>query len=488
MLPGKLEKGLFAASAVIFLVLAFTIYTSYNQRCVGACDWYGYYQEAQLFKHGQISMPTQLPASRYPSLAPLSYFEKDGKVLPQYPPGFPLLMAAAGFLNLEYAVNPLLGLLSIVLMFLIIRTMTDRWTAALFASLWGLFPIVVYGSTYVMSDMAAAFFIILAFYLFKKNKCLLSGISLVYAIAVRPTNALICLVFIPFILKELKENSDRLKFGLGFAGSSLIYGTYNWLVYGAPWKTGYANLGFDLTTKVFFSHLAFYLHETAIQFSLILLLLVLIGLWKEKHAIFYGSWFAVFLIFYCFWFPGGDLWWWTRFLLPGYPALFILAALGFKRVIALNQRISSKPLKYTAIALMTGIVFLVNGYFVYRGTHYSELWATGKAKLYYDISKKISRKVEPHSLVGGLDFSGPLRLYAGVESFNTLHMNSLILISDMLKQGRPIYIAVEPWNKDTIVIKRIFENFTCEKVTDLGGWADFFLYQLIAQKDKELHF
>ncbi|HLP59466.1 MAG TPA: phospholipid carrier-dependent glycosyltransferase, partial [Candidatus Deferrimicrobium sp.] len=474
---------------VILSAFIFYIYASFNQRYVGASDWYGYYQQAQLLKNGQVSLETKIPAIKYPAIAPLSFYSVNGKVLGQYPPGFPLLMATAGFAGLEFFVNPFLGVLSVILMFLTIYTLTgkDKWTAGLFALLWAFFPLTVYGSTYVMSDLPATFFILLAFYLLKIKKLIPSALSLAFCLAVRPSSVLFCVVFLPLVWQELKAKQRGL-YGAWFAGATSLYAVYNRLVYGSPWRTGYMNISYNLATTIFTRNLQYYARETLVQFTPLLVLLALVSLWKkEKHALFLTAWFAVFFIFYCFWAPFMDSWWWLRFLLPGFPALFLLAALGFKRIL-MAIRLDDKILKHALPSLLVVTVLAAGIYFVYCGTHYPELWAKGKGKLYYLISKKATKNIMPGSLVGCCEFSGPLRIYANIETFGFFHLNSLFLISDMLKEGKPVYVMVEPWQKENPGLKWIFKNFKIKKITDVGmeAWSGFFLYRIMEQKYQEL--
>lgn len=482
-----------AAVAVVAVVAAllaiFYIYSTYSQKYVGGADWYGYYQQALLLKNGHVSLDTKLPASKYPAIAPLSFYSVDGKVLGQYPPGFPLLMAAFGFAGLEFYVNPVLGVLSVILMFLTTFALTgnDKWTAGLFALLWAFFPLTMYGSTYVMSDLPATFFILLAFYLFKIKKIIPSALSLAFSLAVRPTNVLFCAVFLPFVCKELNAK-QRWQYGSWFGAATSLYAIYNWLVNGAPWKAGYLNLSYNLSTSVFSRNLGFYSGQTLAQFTPLLVLLVFIAMWKkEKHAFFFAAWFLVFLILYCFWAPLIDAWWWLRFLLPGFPALFLLAALGFKRILTV-LRLHNRFLKRAAPILLAAPVLAVSIYFIYRGTHYQDLWAKGKGELFYVISKKIEKQIPSGSLVGCCDFSGPLRIYANIESFGSFHLNALYLISDMLKEGKPLYVLVEPWQKDSLGVIWIFKNFEAQKMVDVGvdARANFFLYRIIEQKYQDI--
>jgi hypothetical protein len=529
MLSKKIRNIAFYTAAAAALIAILYIYATFSQQYVGGSDWYGYYQQSLLLKNGNVALETALPASKYPAIAPLSFYAVNGKVVGQYPPGFPLLMAAAGsaFAGLEFYVNPALGVLSVILMFLAILSLTgnDKWTAGLFALLWAFFPLTVYGSTYVMSDLPAAFFILLAFYLLKIKKPIPSALALAFSLAVRPTNVLFCAVFLPLVYKELNVK-QRWQYGAWFGAAGSLYAIYNWLVYGAPWKTGYLDLSNNLSTSFFARNLGFYSGETLLQFTPLLALLALIALWKkEKHALFLAAWFLAFLIFYCFWASMYEIWWWLRFLLPGFPALFLLAALGYKRILtairlhfvmrartpsprdhknfchqgAKTPRIfslflrgpsrSSRLFSWQAVSILLAVPVLAVGiFFIYRGIHYSELWTKDKGELFYVISKKVAKKIAPGGLVGCCEFSGPLRIYANIESFGFFHMNSLFLISDMLKEGKPVYLVVEPWQKKNLGLKAIFKNFRVRKITDVGidAWTEFYLYRVQAQKQQVL--
>ena len=264
------KKLIYSAASAAALLIIFFIYSAYNQEYVGGSDFYGYYAQSLLLKKGQVDMPVGVSPAEYPSIAPLSYFVKNGKVLPQYPPGYPLLMALAGFIGLEFYVTPILGILSIVLMFLLIKELTDKKIAVFFSLIWAFFPIVVYGSTSVMSDLAAAFFILLALYLYRKEKIPFSAFALAFSLVVRPTNILFCLIFLPVLIRD----RQWFRYGCYFAIPASLYGLYNWLVYGAPWKMGYANVSERFLSSVFFDHLVYYAKETVIQFTPFLIILI----------------------------------------------------------------------------------------------------------------------------------------------------------------------------------------------------------------------
>jgi len=88
------------------LATAFVTYTHYRQRYVGAADLYGYYQQAELLRQGKISLPLELPVGQFPSAAPGGYTAVGDRALPQYPPGYPLLIPLDGFFPLPLFVPP----------------------------------------------------------------------------------------------------------------------------------------------------------------------------------------------------------------------------------------------------------------------------------------------------------------------------------------------------------------------------------------------
>jgi hypothetical protein len=479
------KKIIFLTASIAALLIIFFIYTTYNQEYVGGSDWYGYYSLSLLLKQGRVDLPVGLPPGQYPPIAPLSYFVKDGKVLQQYPPGYPLLMALAGFIGLEFYVTPILGILSIILMFLLIKDLTDTWIAALLSLLWAFSPIVMYGSTSVMSDLPATVFILLSLYFYRKKKIIPSALALGFSLVVRPTNVLYCLIFLPMLLKETWKDKQWIKFGLYFAVPVSLYGIYNWLLYGLPWKTGYTDFSDHLLTSVFFNHLVFYIKEIIIQFTPFLIIFALLVIWKKnKDLLFYAGWFLIFLIFYSFWRSGGDTWWWTRFLLPAWPALFFLAALGLKNLSTFIQS-KGKPAKSPvniSLTLLTAVIII---YFVIYGFNHGDIWEKNKGKIYYDTSKAIAEAVPANSFVGSIEFSGCIRLYTGIETFNSSYYpQSLFLISDLLKKRIPVYMAVEPWNRELPTIKKFFEVFKVEKVMAVKEWSDFYLYRIVRRQRK----
>jgi hypothetical protein len=471
---------------VLTLLSLFWFYSTYMQRYIGACDYYGYYQEALLLKSGKVIMNTGLDPRKYPCTAPLGYYTRNGRVVPQYTPGYPLLLALGSFLGADFYVNPLIGVLSVLMMFLLLLELTEKRIAILFSLLWAFSPIVAWGSTYLMSDLAAALFIMLGFYLFLREKPGAAAICLGFSVAVRPTNLFFILILLPLLIKK----HQWLRFGLHLLIPASLYGAFNWIIYGVPWRFGYGNISYDLTHTVFFPHLVFYLKEIVVQFTPVLAILALFALVrKTRYSWFYGLWFLFFLIFYSFWRAGGDLWWWMRFLLPALPALFILAALGLKRILDTTEKKWRKLSHKTATLLITLVTIAMLMYFVQYGKK-NDVYINNKGYDYAYLSNAVGKLVPPGSLVGAFEISGALRIYANVEPFNWHNFDVPDLIKESLGKNIPVYLVVERWNLQHYFINQVFEKFDVAVIKNTGvreNWlveADNWLFKIIGPKDR----
>jgi hypothetical protein len=86
---------------------------------------------------------------------PLCMVEHAGVVRSFFPPGFSVLLAGAGLVGLEYHLTPFLGALSGLFMFLVARSRVGPALALATMVAWLGTPLVLWGSTQVMSDLPA---------------------------------------------------------------------------------------------------------------------------------------------------------------------------------------------------------------------------------------------------------------------------------------------------------------------------------------------
>jgi len=458
--PMQLKPWQWRTLAGLALAAIFIFYAAYRQRYVGAADWYGYYAESLLFRQGQLTMKTAFPPEQYPSFAPLGFYTVGNKIIPQYPPGYPLLLALFGFFGLEFFVNSFCGVLTILFLYLILKDIVSRGAALFVAALWALSPMTLWGSMYLMSDLVATLFILMTYYFFRRNKIFWSGVAFSFTIAIRPSNVLFFIVFLPLLFK--KKKFWPFCFSAAIIGS--LYGLYNWTVFGKPWITGYGNFSNDLIHDVFFQHFIFYGKIIFITMTPLLLIPALLTIVRRKpNSWFYFLWLAAYWVFYSFWKSGGDDWSYLRFLLPGLPALFILAAIGLQdiRERLLTWKRNWRPLWNASAVLL--LLFMLHYFISYAKQNY--VFSADAWKMYFQASKKIQSLVPPDALVGGLEMSGPIRLYAGLESFRWDYRESLNLIHDFLKKGRPIYVLIEPWHAQHPAIMNIKATFNLKEIS-----------------------
>jgi hypothetical protein len=473
----------------LLLTVAFGAYLRYSQRYVGACDWYGYYEEARLMKHGTVFLDTELPHEQFPAIIPLGFHSMGGRVVPQYPPGYPLLLAVFGLFDLEFFANSVMGLLSSLLLFLVIKEYTKPWLAALFASAWAFNPMVVYSATGLMSDMLATVCILATFYAYRKGWLWLSALSFGYALAVRPSNLLFLGALAPLLLHDRRVFA----FGLRLLLPAALYGAYNATVYGAPWRTGYGNISYDLVASTFGDHAWFYISKTLTQCSATIVILALFARIKRgSDLIFWVLGFVFLFVFYCFWRSGGDNWTCTRFLIPAYPGLYVLAAVGMSRILELIRKRTdelakeNRPDKERTVriagwclsAVLVGVVVALFPRSVDYGFRRHGLWQENKGLEYKTLSEDCAALVPKGSYVGSAEFSGAMRLYTPeIRSFATMD-GSFELVTYLMSTGKTVHIIVEPWNKDEHRIRRIMEAYPCTLVREYPLWGGTKLYRL----------
>ncbi|MBK8858375.1 MAG: hypothetical protein IPN11_12090 [Opitutaceae bacterium] len=460
----------------IVLLTAFVTYSYYRQRYVGAADLYGYYQQGEMLRQGRLALPLELPVDKFPSVVPYGYVDVGDRALPQYPPGFPLLIALAGIFNLQYFVTPVIGFLGGVLVYLILRGSVSRWTAAVFTLLWAFFPIVAYSSSILMSDMVSAVGLLAAWWLYRRGNLMLSAFALGFSFCVRPTNVL----FLIAMVLPLWRDRRMLRYSLWLVLPCALYGLYNHALFGAPWRTGYVGVGQEFRTEFFAGQFAFYARETIRQLGWPLAALTVLGLTvPHRDRWFHVLWFVPFLGLYCVWSAGGDRWWWTRFLLPAYAALFFLAAQGFERLKAwMQNRMSVTHWRPAVGALLLGALACTTFYHIRLARREQDVWVQYKGWEYCYAVNQVAAVAAPGSYVGSLEFAGAQLLYTDLHSFITVYDDAVPLVREVMQRGREVYLLIEPWRQDNNIIRALLAEYPHERLPDIGIWDGVQVYRL----------
>jgi hypothetical protein len=192
---------------------------------------------------------------------------------------------------------------------------------------------------------------------------------------------------------------------------------WNRVAFGAPFRTGYSALfGESFAAGNFSPRIRHYVSWVARMLTPVLpiawLAVALDRHVERSHRWMLLSWFAVFLLFYSFWGPY-EAWWYTRYLLPGIPAV-ILAALLLLR--DLRGPLFGEGRRHSRFWVPTAaLLILVVLVFEYRLVRRLPIlaFAEGEA-LYSDASQWAESKVPPHSLVVSMQMSGALKFYTSL--------------------------------------------------------------------------
>lgn len=476
--PTMDRNRLFRLCFFILLAAAFCLYAYYRRRFIGACDWYGYFQLGRLFGEGRIFLDVPLPPDIYPAIVPLGFLTDGAHVLPQYPPGYPLLLGIASWFGAEFFVTPVVGLVSIVLIYFAAREFAERWISLAVAAIWAFFPIVIYGSTEVMSDLVAAVPLLGSYLLYRKGWLRTSALVLGTAFWVRPTNVLYAVVFAGVLLRD----RQLVRYVLWTVPTVALYAAYNTILFGAPWNTGYGDFANSLSPHVFWSFLGFYSWQTVLHLAA-LVPFVLIGLRRGRRSeiVFLAAWAAAYLLFYCFWISSGDKWWWTRFLLPSYPAFFLLAANGLQQTADwLRRWRDTDGVRSASFAALAALVAGMLYFEISLSLSFSHtgLLSTNKGRDFYNVVRTVDALVPAGSYIGSVEFCGAHRLYSSNQPFQAWHPNAPTLVRDLLARHTPVFLIVEPWNRTNETIRTLLDTNTAELVHELNPFGGVRVYRL----------
>jgi hypothetical protein len=283
-----------------------------------------------------------------------------------------------------------------------------------------------------MSDLPAAAFAIFSLLALRRARPTLSGVLLGFSLGIRPTQALAA----PAFLLMAPNLATRIRLVLGMALAVGGWGILYRAIGDAP--IAYGDNLVNLDGSVWGKQLTFLLGQT-LALHLPIVALALIGLVARPRAVLpLAIWFCAFLALYTLWRWPFDAWWWMRYMLPALPALFLAAAEG---AAVLRSRFGQQHpalLSVGGAALVAGYAawtLLVSPAKDHAMTTFDEHYARDSVYL--------SRIVPEGSLVGALNHSGPLRLYARLQSFFWCHRETPALLRWALSAKRPVFVVLD---------------------------------------------
>jgi len=449
-----------ASLAVITVLLGLT----YGSFVAGAADAYGYVSQANLWANGSVIVPAPLAAdTTWPdgasAFTPVGYrpARQPGWMVPVYPPGLPLTMAAMKLLFGErgvYLVVPLLGGLAVWLTYWLGREIYDCAAglfaaAALFAS-----PVFLLQLMAPMTDVPVTAWWLMSIVLALKRRTgwlTASGFMTAVAVITRPNLLFLGLPLFALVLHQTGSVSSRMRsalvWGLPASTGPIAVAIISSRLYGSPLASGYGSLSSLYSLDYTWRNTAQYFDWIVTTQTPFTLLGIFAMPWLVRGAAPGTRWligwsfvFAACVFVSYLWYQPFDNWSYLRFLLPAYPMLLAASAAA---VLMLARRYDWSGGFALAFASLLVCAGFWHGRLAFQ-------MAEGEAR--YVKAAEAARSLPSNAVVISNLHSGSVRYYAdrltlryewlGSDSYGT----ALQYLRD---RGRPVYAMLDETEVDT---------------------------------------
>jgi len=415
------RRRLDVCAAILLALFVTTIGLIWGTRVAAGADAYGYVSQVDLWLRGNLHIDQSFgarvpwPLARW-TFVPLGYRpEPDGyRIVPQYPAGLPLLMAAAKLVAGQCAlfwVVPICGGVLVAATYLAGRRLGDADAAVAAAWLVATSPTVLFMTIAPMSDVpaAAAWSVAIACALRGTRAAGAgAGAAAALAIVIRPNLAPLAIVIGLWLAKWGRGAAIFVAIA---AVGAVVVAAINTRLYGSPLSSGY-----DLTDGFALSYVPTNLGryggwllsaETGLAIAgLIGLAIPWRALWPvETRAVrtLFAACALVVVGFYLLYVPW-DAWWYLRFLLPAWP---LLAIAGGRLLMQVGRRGPAGRAMAAALVLALGCHGLWQAY---RRETFNA--ARGESK-YVEVARAVEAIADPDAVIISAQHSGSIRYYAG---------------------------------------------------------------------------
>lgn len=454
----------------------------YHAPYAGGSDSSGYINSAQLMLEGKGSTPLRLPKDMPPDLVrkdafiPLGFRLGPGEtgMVPTYPPGLPLHLAAIGWLTGLETASRILAVAT-ALAFFALLYLTGRefglrpgWSFGV-ATLGALSPLTLLYALQPMSDLLAGVWALATILCALRARrgtawAVAAGAVLAVAVLVRPTNLLLV---VPALLALPFQPRAWIAFGLGGLPGAIFLGGYNHALYGATLTSGYGEVGLLFSWQ----HLLPTLWHYAVWVPVVASPLVFAGLalpWARlprRDKLVLGAWAGAIFGLYSAYSYTNDTWWYLRFVLPAVPAVGLAAALVLQAAPLPSWFLASRllppgtpadevargrvwqiPLALLGFVLATGWMLQWAGKFQLSGTELDE-------RPYPLTARWISQSLPADAVLLGQQVSGAMLHYTSVPVLIPHYFNPEACARFevwLARNRRPLYAALYP-NEEAMV-------------------------------------
>jgi 4-amino-4-deoxy-L-arabinose transferase-like glycosyltransferase len=326
-----------------------------------AGDEWSYFLQAEIFSRGRLHVDSPL----FPQFFDVSAMVNNGRFYSWAPPGWPLLLVPGILLGVPWLVNPVLGALTLLVIYRLGMLVYDR-SAALLAPFFVLFsPFFLLHSASYFAHPSSLLFITLFVFFYARGierkasrDFFLSGLCGSMSFLIRPFDQVA--IFSPLgvyllllVFKRKVTVQQLLWFGMSHAIGGLLLLAYNYLQTGNPLTTGY-HVGygyplFDLRMlgRQFISE--YFLHLLVWTFPFAPLLALLYSIWPGamgRRTLTEQRWDTLLLVIFLsnvFWYAFVPFHYWDAYG-PRYyyGSFFAVALLGARGAVALTNRINPR--------------------------------------------------------------------------------------------------------------------------------------------------
>jgi hypothetical protein len=341
-----------AALSIVTLILGVT----YGSFVAGGADAYGYVSQAALWTNKSPFIPEPLGADAgWPdaswALTPLGYRPAltPGWMVPVYPPGLPLVMAAMRALFGDvgpYLVTPILGALVCWLTYVLGKELYGPLEGALSAAIMFATPVFLLQLMAPMTDVpVTAWWLGSAILALSPTRLslMLSGLTTTLAVMTRPNLVFLGVALAGLVIRTVRVNFFPITRSLWWCVPATIgpiaIGILNHTLYGSAITSGYGtveSLYSPTYASANISHYLKWLVTTQTVFPLIGLITspwMIRGDRSRAWSVWWSCCFAMVVLASYMWYLPLDDWTYLRFLLPAYPVIITLSAAALVRAI-----------------------------------------------------------------------------------------------------------------------------------------------------------
>ena len=453
----------FAAGLVVYGVFLANFEGAY----AGGSDSSGYLECARLLSAGRVRTEFReipgLPAANLPeyTYVPLGFKPSTpkGAMVPTYPIGLPLVIAAiasiSGWDLAPHIALWLHAMAGVVLMFMLVRLsgLAPGW-ALLGAMLLALCPLYLMYAVQMMSDLPAttwAMAAVLTAWLARSRRgwAPVAGVVFGMAVLVRPTNILL----IAAVAIALGLDRRRwLAFGLGGLPLAIVQALFNQAAYGHPLASGYGRVDGLFQWDVFSMtlwHYASWLPLLLTPFGLLALGLPWVARRAPRWSALLAVWAISVLGIYAFYYYTHETWWYLRFVLPAFPALWLAALLVAQ---ALTERWGLAGATAGWRGLCAGLALgLVLAAFLGQWDYRNQPHRTGRGeRAYLSAIETLRPTLPPGSTIAAMQVSGALFCYSDytIVRWDQIRPDTFPLIAEACaKTRRPLFALLLPFEE-----------------------------------------